>query len=117
MSGMDGIFYGIGVGPGDPENLTLKAVNTIKACDVIAVPGKELQKTVSYNIVKRIIDDIDEKQILCLDMPMTKDNAILEAAHSKAAQSVAEELKKGRNVAFITLGDPCIYSTYIYIQR
>lgn len=81
---MTGKLYGIGVGPGDPELLTLKAVRIIKECDVIAVPGKEKDETV---------------------------------AHTIAFEKISKVLDSGKNVAFLTLGDPCIYSTYIYVHQ
>lgn len=114
---MAGRLWGVGVGPGDPMELTVKAVDTIKNCDIIAVPGRDISKVFSYSIVKNAIKDIEKKQVLCLEMPMSRDKAVLSEAHSQAAKKVADELDKGKNVAFLTLGDPCIYSTYIYIQR
>lgn len=114
---MAGKLYGIGVGPGDPELLTLKAVRLIKECDVIAVPGKKKEETTAYQIVKQAVLEIEEKECLEIDMPMTKDAEKLELSHEAAFQTVAGELEEGKNVAFLTLGDPCVYSTYIYIHQ
>lgn len=114
---MAGKLYGIGVGPGDPELLTLKAVRLIKECEVIAVPGKKKEETTAYQIVKQAVSEIEEKECLEVDMPMTKDAKKLELSHEVAFQTVAQKLKEGKNVAFLTLGDPCVYSTYIYIHQ
>ena len=114
---MYGILYGVGVGPGDPELLTLKAIKTISDCDMIAVPGSEKKSTIAYQIVEQVIVDLDNKECLKLEMPMTKDPQILEESHKKAGDAVIAKLKEGKNVAFLTLGDPTIYSTYLYIHR
>ena len=60
---MRGTLYGVGVGPGDPELLTLKAVRIIRENDVIAVPGEVKENTVAYNIVKPVIENLDEKEL------------------------------------------------------
>lgn len=114
---MTGKLYGIGVGPGDPELLTLKAVRLIKECDVIAVPGKQKEETVAYKIVKQAVPEIAEKECLEVDMPMTKDKEKLAQSHKAAFQKVSQVLDSGKSIAFLTLGDPCVYSTYIYIHQ
>lgn len=112
-----GKLYGIGVGPGDPELLTLKAVRLIKECDVIAVPGIKKEETVAYKIVKQAVPEIAEKECLEVDMPMTKDKEKLAQSHKAAFEKVMQVLDSGKNIAFLTLGDPCVYSTYIYIHK
>ena len=82
---MDGKLYGIGVGPGDPELLTIKALRLIKECDVIAVPGSIPQDTVAYKIVEGIYPEIGKKELLGIHMPMTKDKAVLKTSHEKGA--------------------------------
>ena len=114
---MAGKLYGIGVGPGDPELLTLKAVRLIKECEVIAVPGMKKEDTVSYNIVRQAVPEIETKECLEVDMPMSKDKKKLEASHQAAFEKIAGVLDTGKNVVFLTLGDPCVYSTYIYIHQ
>lgn len=114
---MLGKLYGVGVGPGDPELLTLKSVRIIKESDIIAIPNTDKDKCAAYKIVKQIIKDIDDKEFLYIDMPMTKDEEKLKNSHEAGKNIIIENLKEGKNIAFLTLGDPVIYSTYIYIHK
>lgn len=114
---MEGKLYGVGVGPGDPELLTLKAVRIINECDVIAIPGLTKEKCVAYKIAKGAIDNIDEKEFIYIHMPMTKDKEILNKSHDEGAETIINELKKGKKVGFLTLGDPSVYSTYLYVHK
>ena len=114
---MKGTLYGIGVGPGDPRLMTYLAVDTIKRCPVIAVPADGKGKAVAYKIASGIVEDLDAKECLNLSTPMTKDKAVLDAAYQAAADTIIEQLEQGKDVACLTLGDPTIYSTYIYIHR
>lgn len=117
MSNKTGKLYGIGVGPGDPELMTLKAVRMIRECDLIVVPASGRETNVAFEIARGALPEIEAKEILQISMPMTREEKILKESHDKAAQMVTEELEKGKNVAFLTLGDPSIYSTYIYIHN
>lgn len=115
-----GILYGVGVGPGDPELLTIKALNVIKDCDVIALPVSgvaDKKQITAYQIVERIYPEIDEKSILFLAMPMIKDKNVLQQVHAEGAEGVCRELDRGADIAFLTLGDVSIYSTFLYIQK
>lgn len=111
-----GILFGVGVGPGDPELMTLKAVRTIKEADVIALPKTDEQYITALEIVKGVVD-ISRKEIIEIYLPMTRDEDTLRSSHQKAGLQLAELLEEGKNVAFLTLGDPSIYSTYIYIHN
>lgn len=114
---MAGILYGTGVGPGDPELLTLKAARLIRENEVIALPGANARETAAYQIAVQAVPELAEKTLLSLDMPMTHDRAWREHCHDLAADAVEEYLKKGENVIFLTLGDPAVYSTYLYIEK
>ena len=112
-----GTLYGVGVGPGDPRLMTYLAVDTIQKCPVIAVPADGKENAVSYKIASGIVENLDEKECLNLTTPMTKDKAVLNAAYQAASDQIIEQLEQGKDVACLTLGDPTIYSTYIYIHR
>lgn len=114
---MQGKLYGVGVGPGDPELLTLKALRLIKENEVIAVPGKDIRASVAYQIVKGAYEDLDKKILIPVAMPMTKDPQVLKANHDKAADQVEDYLREGKNVVFLTLGDTTVYSTYLYVHK
>ncbi len=112
-----GLLYGVGVGPGDPELLTLKAVRTISYCDYIAIPSLNKEDCFAYKIAKAGLRDLDHKPCLCLDFPMTKDHKKAHQAHQNNANKVIRLLKMGYHVAFLTIGDPTIYSTYMYLDH
>lgn len=134
---MSGIFYGAGVGPGDPELLTVKALRVMKQCPVIAIPVSDknfteaaydptgtdpaykryLEKCVAYQIAVQAGADIGQKAKLYLPMPMMKEKEQLRQVHDEGAEKTAELLEKGMDVVFITLGDPTVYSTCMYIHK
>lgn len=112
-----GILYGVGVGPGDPELMTLKAVRLIRETGVIAFPGIDAKKTVAYQIAVQAVPELAEKKLLSINMPMTHDKEKIRRDHEKAADTISSYLEKGDDVVFLTLGDPAIYSTYLYVQK
>ena len=112
-----GTLYGVGVGPGDPELMTLKAVKTALACDLIAVPHKDAAKCTALKIALGAAPELAEKPLLTVDMPMTKDADLLEESYRKGAALLEAELAQGKNVCFLTLGDPTVYSTYLYLHQ
>ncbi len=112
-----GKLYGIGVGPGDPELLTLKALRLVRDCAVIAVPGKAIEESVAWKIVQGAYPALTEKESVAVPMPMVKDAAELAASHRQAATQLEALLKAGKDVAFLTLGDVTVYSTYLYVHR
>ena len=111
-----GTLFGVGVGPGDPELMTFKAARTIKEADVIALPKTDEQYITALEIIKAVVD-ISQKEIIEIYLPMTRDEDTLRTSHQKAGLQLAELLNQGKNIAFLTLGDPSIYSTYIYIHN
>lgn len=102
-------FYGVGIGPGDPELITLKAINTIKKCDYVFIPkskGTSTAKEISEEYIK-------DKEIIELEFPMGEDNS---ERYNEAAKIIDKTLKSGQTCVFLTLGDPMTYSTYIYLM-
>lgn len=114
---MQGTFYGVGVGPGDPELLTVKAVKAIEGADIIIAPRTEKKDgSVAYNIAKPYIKE--ESKVVYQVFPMVKDFESDETgAWVKNKEEILTYLNEGKNVVFLTLGDPMIYSTYIYVFR
>ena len=114
---MRGIAYGVGVGPGDPELMTLKAIRLIRENDVIAVPGKVAKEAVVYQIAAAVVPELKDKELVPVYMPMIKDRALIDAEHRKGAKLLEQYLEQGKNVVYITLGDPTVYCTFSYLQH
>ncbi|MHB8173170.1 MAG: precorrin-2 C(20)-methyltransferase [Nitrospirota bacterium] len=112
---MAGKLYGVGVGPGDPELITLKAVSIIRAVPVVIAPkpGGD-SDSLALAVVREHIDFSRQKVITPL-FPMSMKKDVLESAWADAARLAADELLTGADVAFLTIGDPSLYSTYSYI--
>ena len=111
---MKGKLYGIGTGPGDPELLTIKAVNAIQKCDVIAAPIAGNGERTAFSIVEKYITG---KELLECRFAMEKDMSKRREARQQAAADVMRFLDNGKDVGFITLGDPTTYSTYMYVHE
>lgn len=112
-----GKAYGVGVGPGDPELMTLKACRLIRESDVMAVPGKVPQDSVAYKIAVQAVPELAEKELVPVYMPMVKDRDLIKRSHAEAAALIESYLDAGRNVVYLTLGDSTIYCTFSYIQH
>ena len=113
---MKGKFYGIGVGPGNPELLTLRAYKILKEIDVLCTPKA---KTEGDSLALSIVNQAVERDFTLLELlfPMSKDEQVLQEHWDRAAQQVLALLNQGKSVAFITIGDPMFYSTYAYILK
>lgn len=125
------------MGPGDPELMTLKAVRAIRDCSVIAVPvsdnsleapvcekaGTEsqykeyLDRCVAFGIARGAVPEVEKKDRIFLPMPMIKEKDKLRNIHDMDADAVAEILEQGKDVVFLTLGDPTVYSTCMYVHK
>lgn len=111
-----GSLYGVGVGPGDPELLTLKAVRILGQVDVVfAAASSKNDFSHSLDIAKPHLKK--DVPVVTLPFPMTADAALLDAAWKDNARTVADALCVGKNAAFLTLGDPLLYSTFGYLAR
>lgn len=109
-----GVLYGVGVGPGDPELLTRKAERILRSSPVLAVPDKGSGSKTAMGIIGELAQG---KELIDCAAPMVRDEAVLDAAYEDNANKVCAALDQGKDVAFITLGDPTVYSTYIYLHR
>ena len=107
-------FYGIGVGDGDPEELTIKAINTLKKLDVVLLPeAKTGDGSVAYEIAKEYMKTDIEK--IFVEFPMLKSVEDRINARKENAKIVEKLLGEGKNVGFLTIGDTMTYSTYVYL--
>lgn len=117
---MTGRLYAIGVGPGDPELLTLKAARVLGKVGCICVPkGREEGASLALSIVRQAVN-LDGKEIAEVFFPMQKTvkahhKGDLDARWDSIARTVFEKLERGVDTAFITIGDPTIYSTFFYL--
>lgn len=109
-----GKLYGISVGPGDPQLMTLKAVSYIQMCPVLAAPRTFKGDSIALNIAAGAVN-LSGKQIEYLDLPMTRDSDILSSSQKSAADCIAAHLDAGRDVAVLNLGDASLYSSYSYL--
>ena len=118
---MKGTLYCVGVGPGDPELLTLKALKIIRTCPVLAVPQSRTGVVTAQGILLKALYgcgvSLEDKTVIAMDFPMTRDDQVLQGAHEKAARRLQDELDQGRDVCLITLGCPTVYATSIYVHR
>ena len=107
-------FYGIGVGVGDEENITLKAVKRLGEVDVIVLPeAKSGEGSTAFEIIKNYVKK-DIEQVF-LEFPMIKDVEARKIFRKNNADTINKLLSEGKNVAFLTIGDPMTYSTYTYV--
>ena len=114
---MAGKLYGIGVGPGDPGLLTLKAKTILENSEVIAIPVKVLgEHSVAMDIVEQVVD-VSGKKVIEVLFSMNPDDDVRVQCRAEAGKLLTDELENGRNIAMITIGDVSVYSTYMYINQ
>jgi precorrin-2/cobalt-factor-2 C20-methyltransferase len=110
-------IYAVGVGPGDPELLTRKAERIIRQAPVICTPtGQADAASYALSIVEELLDRSRQEIVIQL-FPMSKDETVLQEFWHRAAAEVLAKIDAGRDVAFITIGDPLLYSTFLYLYR
>jgi len=113
---MWGRFFGIGIGPGDPELLTVKAVRLLAESDVIYVPKA---RTKAESLARKIVAGyVDSEEKFCeVEFTMGKTAKELKSSYDLSARRIIGDLRQGKQVAYLTLGDPMLYSTYIYLTE
>jgi precorrin-2/cobalt-factor-2 C20-methyltransferase len=113
-----GTLYGVGVGPGDPDLITLRALKVLKRANVLALPrANDYGDSMAWRIAKPTVGAVDGQERLFLTFPMSKDPSRLRTAWNSAFGKIGERLEKGLSVAFVTEGDPSLYSSFIYLLR
>ena len=115
MTTKTGTLYGIGVGPGDPELITLKAIKVLQAVPhIFASCSPKNTYSLALSIVRCHLNGAGIER---LPFPMTKDPQVLASAWEQNARRVLEVLATGSDAAFVTLGDPLTYSTFGYLLK
>ena len=114
MNDTNGTFYAVGVGPRDPELLTLQAANILKRCPVIAAPQTKSGQMLALDIARSALD-LREKEILPLSFTMSREPALREESYQTAARQIEAFLQKGLDGAMVNLGDVSIFATAYYI--
>ena len=109
-------LYCVGCGPGDPELVTVRAANLIRDAEVIFAPtAREGKPSIALSIVEKYVDK--SARTASLVFPMVKDKESLKDYWRRNAQEIADEVRAGKKVVYLTVGDPALYSTWIYIHR
>lgn len=111
-----GKLYGIGVGPGDSKLITVKAVEVLQKADLIITPKTEKKDdSVAFHIASPYIPET--AQILPMVFQMNNDMEAVARQWEENSKIIREKMDEGKNLVFLTLGDPMLYSTYMYIFR
>ncbi len=113
MTQAEGTFYGVGVGPGDPELLTLKARRVIAASPIVAYPASAEGESMARRITDGIVSATTME--LPIRIPMRTERAPAQAVYDGAAETIASHLRAGRDVAFLCEGDPFFYGSFMYL--
>ncbi|AGP33401.1 precorrin-2 C(20)-methyltransferase [Sorangium cellulosum] len=117
MSGL-GKLYGVGVGPGAPDLLTLRAVRVLEGADVLALPrSSDFGASMAYRILEPVVGKQRDKERLLLTFPMSKDPDRVRPYVDAAVDKIGDRLSRGLSVAFATEGDPSLFSTFVYVRR
>jgi precorrin-2/cobalt-factor-2 C20-methyltransferase len=113
-----GTLYGVGVGPGASDLITLRALAVLRRAPVLALPrASDHAASMAWRILRPVLGDVPDQERLLLTFPMSRDPARLAPAWDRAFAAIGDRLQRGRDVAFATEGDPSLYSTFIYLAR
>ncbi len=111
-----GTLYGIGVGPGDPQMITLQAIEHLKKLDVIFASQKaEGHESIAYSVVRKYLRP--NAKVSFLKFKATYDREAFDAIWAENAKEILKTLKTGQNCGYITLGDPSLYSTFSHLLQ
>jgi precorrin-2/cobalt-factor-2 C20-methyltransferase len=110
------LLYCVGCGPGDPDLLTIKAADLIRNAEVIFAPtAREGKPSIALSMVEKYVSKSAVK--MSLVFPMVKDRESLRDYWARNARDIAESVRSGKRVVYLTVGDPALYSTWIYVHR
>ncbi|MBI4397565.1 MAG: precorrin-2 C(20)-methyltransferase [Candidatus Omnitrophica bacterium] len=113
-----GKLYGVGVGPGAEDLITLRAVRVLQNAATIAIPRRdEFTPSVAWRIAEPSVGEITGQERIFLNFPMTKNPVLLRPAWDIAFREIETRLRAGKSVAFVTEGDPFLYSTFLYLRE
>lgn len=113
-----GTLYGVGVGPGAPDLMTLRSIAVLRAARVLVLPrSNDFGASMAWSIAEVNVGDVAGQERLFLTFPMNKDPARLRPAWERAFVEIGQRLAAGKSVAFVTEGDPSLYSTFVYLAR
>ncbi|HEY0715102.1 MAG TPA: precorrin-2 C(20)-methyltransferase [Polyangia bacterium] len=111
-------IYGVGVGPGAPDLLTLRAQTLLRSCPVLILPrSNDHAPSMAWTIARRVVGDVPGQERIFVTLPMSKDPARLRPAWAKAFARIDEKIAQGSSVAFLTEGDPSLFSSFVYLAR
>ncbi|MEO0830142.1 MAG: precorrin-2 C(20)-methyltransferase [Pseudomonadota bacterium] len=111
---MTGTLYGVGLGPGDPELLTLKAHRLIGSADVIAYPTLAGSESFARAIVADLIPESTPE--IRIDIPMTEAREPAQTSYDEGATAIADALDRGKDVVALCEGDPLFYGSFMYLH-
>jgi precorrin-2/cobalt-factor-2 C20-methyltransferase len=112
-----GVLYGVGAGPGAADLLTLRAIRVLESVDVLALPrSSDFGASVAWSIVERVVGRRASQARLMLTFPMVKEPGAILPRVNAAVDAIGVHLVQGRSVAFVTEGDPSVFSTFGYVR-